>query len=103
MAAEHFRRANDLDVRSALGAVQAPVLVVHGKDDPMPIAWARSLVEHLPDATLFDPPGLALLGSPEECEAALDVGVVDLVDSGPGVFADLQKPGAVLLCHRLIL
>jgi class 3 adenylate cyclase len=72
MAAQHHRRAFQLDVRNALSAVRAPVLLVHGRDDATPIALSRYLLEHLPDAALYDPPGWALLGSRVEIADALD-------------------------------
>jgi class 3 adenylate cyclase len=65
-AAEHFRLANKHDVRGALPSVSAPVLIVHGADDTMPVAWAHYLVEHLPSATLLEPPGPGLQGSPKD-------------------------------------
>lgn len=60
MAAEHFRRAADMDVRDALQSVQAPALIIHGTDEVLPVAWARYLAEHLDDATLIEAEGHGL-------------------------------------------
>lgn len=65
-AAEHFRLADNLDVRGALSAVSVPVLIVHGTDDIMPVVWARYLADQLANATLLDPPGLGLRGPTHE-------------------------------------
>ena len=61
MAQEHFRRANDLDVRDAVPAVHVPTLVIHGTREILPIAWARYLAEQLDDAALLEVDGLGLM------------------------------------------
>lgn len=43
----------DWDIREELARVRAPVLVLHGEQDPMPLASARLWVDALPNARLF--------------------------------------------------
>lgn len=42
----------DYDLVPRLGAVRAPTLVVHGRQDPIPLASSEALVAALPDARL---------------------------------------------------
>lgn len=50
----------EADLRASLPLVRCPVTVIHGEQDPlMPVAAARWLAEHLPQATLHILPGKA--------------------------------------------
>ncbi|MDR3055341.1 MAG: alpha/beta fold hydrolase [Zoogloeaceae bacterium] len=50
----------EADLRAGLQGVSCPVVLVHGENDPLtPVAAARWLAEHLPDATLRVIPGKA--------------------------------------------
>jgi class 3 adenylate cyclase len=67
MAREHHRLGIEMDVRLALPAVHAPVLLVHGIDDIAPIAFGEFLAEHLADASLLDEAaGRSLADGPTE-------------------------------------
>jgi class 3 adenylate cyclase len=72
IAEEHFRLANEMDVREILPAVQVPTLIIHGVDELIPIAWARYLAERLSDATLIEAPGKGILVPPEEASPLVD-------------------------------
>lgn len=53
-----FRRAWASDVRPALGAIVAPVLVLHRRDSKVvPLAMSRYLTDHIAEARLVELPG----------------------------------------------
>jgi len=64
-----------LDLRPAVGALDTPTLLLHGEHDAlMPLAAARWLAGHLPQARLEVLPGCGhapLLSRPADCAAAL--------------------------------
>jgi class 3 adenylate cyclase len=72
MAAEHHRRAFDMDVRDALPAVQVPTLIVQGREEVVPLAFARYLAEHLGDATLLETEGHGTLDDVEAQNPIID-------------------------------
>lgn len=54
----HLRASNEHDASAHLHEIEAPVLVLHGDDDPMvPVENADLLVDHLADADLELTPG----------------------------------------------
>ncbi len=58
VAAAHFRSVFSLDARPFLSAIQAPTLVMHKPlYSLLPIAHARFLAEHIPNALLIELPG----------------------------------------------
>ncbi|WP_157877186.1 alpha/beta fold hydrolase, partial [Streptomyces odonnellii] len=63
----------DLDLRDDLARIDAPTLVVAGRDDPAtPPAHARELADGIRDATLVELPRAAHLASVERPGAVLD-------------------------------
>jgi class 3 adenylate cyclase len=57
--AEILRFSRDIDVRAALGSIQAPTLVVHRKQDlVVPPDLGRELAERIPDARLVELEGM---------------------------------------------
>ena len=42
----------DFDLRDALQGVRAPTLIVHGREDPIPVASSEEIARALPNATL---------------------------------------------------
>ncbi|MFF1868745.1 3-oxoadipate enol-lactonase [Streptomyces sp. CB03911] len=61
-----------LDLRAALHRIDAPVLVVAGRDDPAtPPVHSRELADHIPGATLLEIPGAAHLAGVERPQAVL--------------------------------
>ena len=42
----------DFDLRAALGDVRAPTLVLHGREDPIPLASSEAIAHAMPHATL---------------------------------------------------
>ncbi|WP_371476563.1 3-oxoadipate enol-lactonase [Kitasatospora sp. NBC_00315] len=61
-----------LDLRAGLHRIDAPVLVVAGRDDPAtPPVHARELADHIPGATLLEIPGAAHLAGVERPQAVL--------------------------------
>jgi class 3 adenylate cyclase/pimeloyl-ACP methyl ester carboxylesterase len=97
MAAEHFRLANRMDVREILPSVQAPTLIIHGRDEMMPIAWARYLAEHLPDATLVETEGHGLLGAPETLDPLIDEVEQFVTGQHPHTNVDVDRVLATVL------
>jgi magnesium chelatase accessory protein len=58
-------------LRSRMGSVRNPVLLLHGESDPaIPLAWAREAQSWLPDARLDVLPGLGHLAHEEAPEKA---------------------------------
>jgi len=59
-AATQYRHiAETIDVRGALGLVQAPTIVMHHRDDPgIPISHGQYLAAHIPAAKFVEWPGL---------------------------------------------
>ena len=56
---EIWRFIREIDVRSALGAVQAPTLILHRTDElVVDVAHARYLAAHIPNARLIEMPGV---------------------------------------------
>lgn len=49
---EVWASLGDYDLRPALAVVHVPTLVVHGREDPIPLASSEALVAALPDARL---------------------------------------------------
>jgi pimeloyl-ACP methyl ester carboxylesterase len=49
---EVWASLGDYDLRPALAGVRVPTLVVHGREDPIPLASSEALVAALPDARL---------------------------------------------------
>lgn len=47
----------DVDIRAVLPAVRVPTLVIHRVDEPLSVANARYLAEHIPGARLIELPG----------------------------------------------
>ncbi|WNG93576.1 adenylate/guanylate cyclase domain-containing protein [Mycobacterium sp. ITM-2016-00318] len=43
-----------LDIRSLLSSITAPTLVIHARDDPMPVQFGRYLADHIPRAKLLE-------------------------------------------------
>jgi proline iminopeptidase len=66
----------DYDLTASLARVRCPVLVVHGRDDPIPLASSQSIVKALPDARL-----VVLDGS----------GHVPYVEASAALFAALRR------------
>jgi pimeloyl-ACP methyl ester carboxylesterase len=46
-----------LDVRPLLSSITAPTLVIHARDDPMPVQFGRYLADHIPRAKLLEVEG----------------------------------------------
>jgi class 3 adenylate cyclase len=64
-AAQYDYILNQLDVRPALGLVQAPTRVLHVADSPIvPFAHGRFVAEHIEGATLVEIPGGSLSMTP---------------------------------------
>lgn len=74
----------DLDLWDELSELAVPVLVVHGDQDPIPLAMAEEMVERLPNARL---------------EALTDVGHFPFIESPGRLFGAIQRfleePGSV--------
>jgi class 3 adenylate cyclase len=49
--------AKDTDVRQVLGSIRVPTLVIHRRDDPIPVEGGRYLARHIPGARLVEVPG----------------------------------------------
>jgi class 3 adenylate cyclase len=47
----------NIDVRSVLPSVRVPTLILHRVDESIPLAFAKYLAEHIPEARLVEPPG----------------------------------------------
>ncbi|MGO9343968.1 MAG: adenylate/guanylate cyclase domain-containing protein [Acidimicrobiales bacterium] len=54
MARATLEAALRIDVRSVLPTISVPTLVIHAKDDPIPIQGARYLADHIPGARLIE-------------------------------------------------
>jgi class 3 adenylate cyclase len=52
-----WRMNAEIDVRHVLPSIQAPTLVLHKTDDPLPIDGARWMTERIPGARLVELPG----------------------------------------------
>jgi class 3 adenylate cyclase len=57
MAWATVESAMRLDVADLLSTVKVPTLVVHARDDLVPIQWGRYLADHIPGARLLEVPG----------------------------------------------
>lgn len=58
MAVDILKLNVEIDIRALLPSVRVPTLVLHTDDDPLiPVATARYLAEHLPDARFLTRPG----------------------------------------------
>lgn len=66
----------DLDLWAELADLSVPVLVVHGDQDPIPVAMAQELVDRLPDARL---------------EVLGDVGHFPFVEAPGALFGAIQR------------
>lgn len=57
MARATVEAAFRLDVRGILEAISAPTLVIHARDDPVPVQGGRYLADHIPGARLLEVEG----------------------------------------------
>jgi pimeloyl-ACP methyl ester carboxylesterase len=48
-----WRSLGEWDIRPTLAAVKAPVLVIHGRQDPIPLASSEAWAKSYPNARLF--------------------------------------------------
>jgi pimeloyl-ACP methyl ester carboxylesterase len=73
-AAEAYWRMNvETEVRTVLGTISVPTLILHTSGDLLyPIAQARYVAEHIPGARLVDPPGTDHLYWSENGDAVAD-------------------------------
>jgi pimeloyl-ACP methyl ester carboxylesterase/class 3 adenylate cyclase len=46
-----------IDIRPILPTIAAPTLVVHAREDPMPVQWGRYLADHIPGARYLEVDG----------------------------------------------
>ena len=46
-----------LDIRPLLSSITAPTLVIHARDDPMPVQFGRYLADHIPRAKMLEVEG----------------------------------------------
>jgi len=46
-----------IDVRPILPTLTAPTLVIHAREDPMPVQWGRYLADHIPGARYLEVDG----------------------------------------------
>ena len=46
-----------IDVRPILPTITVPTLVIHARDDIMPVQWGRYLADHIPGAQLLEVDG----------------------------------------------
>ena len=46
-----------IDVRPILPTITAPTLVIHAREDPMPVQWGRYLADHIPGARYLEVDG----------------------------------------------
>jgi class 3 adenylate cyclase len=46
-----------LDIRPLLSSITAPTLVIHARDDPMPVQFGRYLADHIPRARMLEVEG----------------------------------------------
>jgi class 3 adenylate cyclase len=82
----------NLDLRSILGSIQAPTLVIHGRDnDFFRFDHARYLADNIPDASLVAIPGL-----PHEWHAGHSDAVIDEIQTFLTGAAPAPDPERVL-------
>jgi class 3 adenylate cyclase/pimeloyl-ACP methyl ester carboxylesterase len=90
MAGTQFRYIlNTLDVRQALGLVQAPTLILHHAENPLiPITHGRYLQDHIKDSTLVELPGVDVGLAPTNHELWTDEVVEFLTGTRPPLHID---------------
>src|SRR6478752_10591217 len=54
MARATIESVFQIDVRSILPTITAPTLVIHARDDPIPVQLGRHLADHIPGARMFE-------------------------------------------------
>ena len=82
---DHAADVPAADEPALLGAISAPVLVLHGSDTrPSFTASARHVADHVPDARLHEIPGVGHAAALSHPEA--------LADALTGFFASVQQP-----------
>ena len=57
MARATLESAFRIDVRPILPTITAPTLVIHARDDPVPVQGGRYLADHIPGARLLEVDG----------------------------------------------
>jgi pimeloyl-ACP methyl ester carboxylesterase len=57
MARATIESVFQIDVRSILPTITAPTLVIHARDDPIPVQLGRHLADHIPGARMFEVAG----------------------------------------------
>jgi pimeloyl-ACP methyl ester carboxylesterase/class 3 adenylate cyclase len=57
MARATFESTLLIDVRSVLPTIATPTLVIHAKEDPIPVQGGRYIADHIPDAKMFEVEG----------------------------------------------
>ncbi len=76
----------ELDLRNRLGHVRAPTLIVHGREDPIPLASSETLAREMPNATLvvLDGSGhVPYVEAPDALFAAIDEWMAAAADTSP--------------------
>ncbi|WP_256840777.1 adenylate/guanylate cyclase domain-containing protein [Ornithinimicrobium cryptoxanthini] len=100
-AAAMLRLLLDVDVRGVLDQVQAPVLVLHRRDnDFVPATAVRWLAEHLPDARYAEVPGDELAAFFGDTDALMDE--VEEFVAGTRTGADEDRVVATLLVTDVV-
>jgi class 3 adenylate cyclase len=68
-----FDTVGEIDIRQALGGIQAPTLLVHGTEAaPYPVEGSRYMAERIPRARLLELPGAPAIPWGADLEWALD-------------------------------
>ncbi len=54
----HSKRSFRIDVRPILSTITAPTLVIHAREDPVPVQFGRYLADHIPGARYLEVDGV---------------------------------------------
>jgi class 3 adenylate cyclase/pimeloyl-ACP methyl ester carboxylesterase len=58
MARASFEAGFRIDVRPILSTITVPTLVIHAREDPIPVQWGRYLADHIPGARWLEVEGV---------------------------------------------
>lgn len=96
LAAAHFRRVLEVDLRDIAAEIGVPTVVFHRAEHPfVPIALGRDLATRIPGATFVELPGdRGLFDGPDRDEIVARVS--ELVTGRPGRAVDHRRLAAVL-------
>ncbi len=99
---EFLRFIGDIDVRSVLGSIQAPTLIVHRRDDlVVSVEHGRYLAEHIPNATYVELAGIDHVPWVGDADAVLDA-CEEFLTGTPPARVDVDRVLATVLFTDIV-